>query len=69
MPPTARPSTARTNASTCWREEYGEIFRNRASFGGLIRVRDYVQALRHRRELCQEMAGAMADPDLLVDAS
>jgi aspartyl-tRNA(Asn)/glutamyl-tRNA(Gln) amidotransferase subunit A len=55
--------------TTARREEYGEIFRDRASLGGLIRARDYVQALRRRRELCREMAGAMADLDLLVNAS
>jgi aspartyl-tRNA(Asn)/glutamyl-tRNA(Gln) amidotransferase subunit A len=54
---------------TTRREAYGEIFRDRASLGGLIRARDYVQALRKRRELCREMAEAMADLDLLVNAS
>jgi aspartyl-tRNA(Asn)/glutamyl-tRNA(Gln) amidotransferase subunit A len=51
------------------REEYGEIFRDRASLGALIRARDYVQALRRRRELCREMTEAMAGLDLLVNAS
>jgi aspartyl-tRNA(Asn)/glutamyl-tRNA(Gln) amidotransferase subunit A len=54
---------------TTRREDYGEIFRDRASLGGLIRARDYVQALRRRRELCRELAGAMADLHLLVNAS
>jgi aspartyl-tRNA(Asn)/glutamyl-tRNA(Gln) amidotransferase subunit A len=54
---------------TTRREDYGEIFRDRVSLGGLIRARDYVQALRRRRELCQEMAGAMAGLDLLVNAA
>jgi aspartyl-tRNA(Asn)/glutamyl-tRNA(Gln) amidotransferase subunit A len=54
---------------TTRREEYGEIFRDRASLGGLLRAGDYVQALRRRRELCREMAGAMAGLDLLVNAS
>ena len=51
------------------REDYGEIFRDRASLGALIRARDYVQALRRRRELCREMTEAMAELDLLVNAS
>jgi aspartyl-tRNA(Asn)/glutamyl-tRNA(Gln) amidotransferase subunit A len=51
------------------RGSYGEIFRDRASLGGLIRAADYVQALRRRRELCQEAATAMEDLDLLVSAS
>jgi aspartyl-tRNA(Asn)/glutamyl-tRNA(Gln) amidotransferase subunit A len=51
------------------RGSYGEIFRDRASLGGFIRAADYVQALRRRRELCQEFATAMADLDLLVSAS
>lgn len=51
------------------RESYGEIFRDRASLGGLIRAVDYVQALRRRRQLCQEAQVAMADLDVLVNAS
>ncbi len=51
------------------RDSYGEIFRDRASLGGLIRASDYVQAVRRRRDLCQEAATAMADLDLLVNAS
>jgi aspartyl-tRNA(Asn)/glutamyl-tRNA(Gln) amidotransferase subunit A len=51
------------------RDSYGEIFRDRASLGGLIRAADYVQALRRRRDLCQEMALAMADVDLLVSVA
>jgi aspartyl-tRNA(Asn)/glutamyl-tRNA(Gln) amidotransferase subunit A len=51
------------------RASYGEMFRDRASLGGLIRAVDYVQALRRRRELCQEMRLAMADLDLLVSSS
>jgi aspartyl-tRNA(Asn)/glutamyl-tRNA(Gln) amidotransferase subunit A len=51
------------------RGSYGEIFRDRASLGGLLRAADYVQALRRRRELCQEAAAAMDDLDLLVNAS
>jgi aspartyl-tRNA(Asn)/glutamyl-tRNA(Gln) amidotransferase subunit A len=51
------------------RNSYGEIFRDRASLGGLIRAVDYVQALRRRRDLCREVATAMADLDLLVSAA
>ena len=51
------------------RAAYGEMFRDRVSLGGLIRAVDYVQALRRRRELCQEMRAAMADLDLLVNSS
>src|SRR5208282_6019394 len=51
------------------RDSYGEIFRDRASMGGLIRASDYVQAVRRRRDLCQETAAAMADLDLLINAS
>ena len=51
------------------RGSYGEIFRDRASLGGLMRATDYVQALRRRRDLCQEAAMAMEDLDLLVNAS
>lgn len=51
------------------RDRYGEIFRDRASLGGLIRAADYVQALRRRRELCREVATLMEDLDLLVYAS
>ncbi len=51
------------------RESYGEIFRDRASLGGLIRAADYVQAVRRRRDLCQEVSAAMVDLDLLVNAS
>jgi aspartyl-tRNA(Asn)/glutamyl-tRNA(Gln) amidotransferase subunit A len=35
----------------------------------LIRAVDYVQAQRRRRELCEEARTAMADLDLLVNAS
>lgn len=51
------------------RHSYGEIFRDRASLGGLIRAADYVQALRRRRDLCKEVATAVQDLDLLVNAS
>jgi aspartyl-tRNA(Asn)/glutamyl-tRNA(Gln) amidotransferase subunit A len=49
--------------------EYGELFRDRLALGGLIRATDYVQALRRRRTLCEELKAAMADYDILVSAS
>ena len=51
------------------RSSYGEFCRDRASLGGLIRAADYVQAQRQRRALCEETRAAMADLDLLVNAS
>jgi aspartyl-tRNA(Asn)/glutamyl-tRNA(Gln) amidotransferase subunit A len=50
------------------RNEYGELFRDRATFGGLISGADYVQALRRRRELQQAVAAAMAEVDILLTA-
>ncbi len=49
--------------------DYGELFRDRLALGGFIRATDYVQALRRRRTLCQELKAAMADCDILVSAS
>nr|UXE45540.1 glutamyl-tRNA(Gln) amidotransferase subunit A [uncultured bacterium] len=49
--------------------DYGELIRDRMALGGLIRASDYVQALRRRRTLCEEMKAAMATFDLLVSAS
>jgi aspartyl-tRNA(Asn)/glutamyl-tRNA(Gln) amidotransferase subunit A len=49
--------------------DYGELMRDRLAFGALLRAADYVQALRRRRMLCQEMREAMADLDILVTAS
>jgi aspartyl-tRNA(Asn)/glutamyl-tRNA(Gln) amidotransferase subunit A len=49
--------------------DYGELMRDRLAFGALLRAADYVQALRRRRMLCQEMHEAMADLDILVTAS
>ena len=51
------------------RNSYGAIFRDRTSLGGLIRAADYVQALRRRRELGREFSTAMAEFDVLVNAS
>lgn len=49
--------------------DYGEIFRDYVALGALVTGEQYVQALRRRRELCLEMAAAMADVDVLVTAA
>lgn len=49
--------------------DYGEIFRNRMAIATMISGSDVLQAFRRRRVLCQEMAAAMADLDILVCAS
>ena len=48
--------------------DYGERLRNRLALGAMLSGVDYVQAQRRRRELCLEMAAAMADLDILVTA-
>jgi len=49
--------------------DYGELLRDRLAMGALISASDYVQATRRRRVLCQEMAAAMADLDIMITAS
>jgi aspartyl-tRNA(Asn)/glutamyl-tRNA(Gln) amidotransferase subunit A len=49
--------------------DYGELLRDRMALGAFVSGPDYMQALRRRRELCDEMAAAMADLDILVTAS
>jgi aspartyl-tRNA(Asn)/glutamyl-tRNA(Gln) amidotransferase subunit A len=49
--------------------DYGEIFRDRMALAGLISGADYVQALRRRRELVDELDRAMAGLDLILTAS
>ncbi len=49
--------------------DYGELFRDRIALGALVSGPNYVQALRRRRELCLEMAAAMAGVDVLVTAA
>ncbi len=49
--------------------DYGESFRNRTALAALVSGSDYVQAQRRRRELCLEMAAAMAEVDVLVTAA
>jgi aspartyl-tRNA(Asn)/glutamyl-tRNA(Gln) amidotransferase subunit A len=50
-------------------QNYGELLRDRMAFGAFITGADYVQALRRRRELCDEMAKAMEGVDILLSAS
>jgi aspartyl-tRNA(Asn)/glutamyl-tRNA(Gln) amidotransferase subunit A len=49
--------------------DYGESLRDRLAFGALLRATDYIQAVRRRRVLCEEMRDAMAGLDLLITAS
>ena len=49
--------------------DYGEMFRDRMVLAGLISGADYVQALRRRRELVDELDRAMAGLDLILTAS
>src|SRR5258705_2622602 len=49
--------------------DYGEIFRDRMALAGLVTGADYVQALRRRRELIDELDRAMADLDLVMTAA
>src|SRR5690348_12061881 len=49
--------------------DYGEMFRDRMALAGLITGADYVQALRRRRELIDELDRAMEGLDLLLTAA
>ncbi len=49
-------------------DKFGERLRNRLLMSVFISGIDYVQATRRRRELCAELALAMADLDLLITA-
>lgn len=49
--------------------DYGEMFRDRVAMAAFASAPDYVQAIRRRRELCLEMAAAMADVDVVVTAA
>jgi aspartyl-tRNA(Asn)/glutamyl-tRNA(Gln) amidotransferase subunit A len=49
--------------------DYGEMFRDRMALAGLVTGADYVQALRRRRELVDELDRAMADLDLVMTAA
>ena len=47
-------------------EEFGQLLRNRAMLGSLVRAVDYIQAQRLRRELVQEMETAFEEWDVLL---
>ena len=49
--------------------DYGELFRDRVALAAMVSGPDIVQATRRRRVLCQEMAAAMEDLDIIVSAS
>ena len=49
--------------------EYGERLRHRLILATTLSSSDYIRAQRRRRELCLELAAAMADLDLLVTAA
>ena len=50
---------------TCF-NDYGELLRDRLVLGGMVSGADYVQAVRHRHELCRATDTAMAGLDLLL---
>ena len=50
-------------------EKYGELLRDRMGLAAFLTGADYMQAIRKRRELCLEMAAAMADCDIFLTAS
>ncbi|NKC34293.1 amidase [Falsiroseomonas selenitidurans] len=49
--------------------DYGEFLRERLALAALVSAADYVQAQRRRRELCDAVAAAMRDCDLLLTAA
>jgi aspartyl-tRNA(Asn)/glutamyl-tRNA(Gln) amidotransferase subunit A len=49
--------------------DYSEMLRDRVALAAMLTGPDIVQATRRRRMLCREMAGAMADLDVIVMAS
>jgi aspartyl-tRNA(Asn)/glutamyl-tRNA(Gln) amidotransferase subunit A len=49
--------------------DFGEIFRDRMALAGLWTAADYVQAVRRRRELVDELDRAMAGLDLVMTAA
>jgi aspartyl-tRNA(Asn)/glutamyl-tRNA(Gln) amidotransferase subunit A len=49
--------------------DFGEIFRDRMALAGLWTAADYVQAVRRRRELVDELDRAMANLDLVMTAA
>ncbi|HYC44020.1 MAG TPA: amidase [Burkholderiales bacterium] len=49
-------------------QDFGTMFRNKVLPGALIRAEDYFQALRQRTWLCQELARAFGEFDILASA-
>ena len=49
--------------------DYGALMRDRLAFGAVLRAADYIQAIRRRRVLCEEMRDAMENLDILITAS
>ena len=49
--------------------DFGEIFRDRMALAGLWTAADYIQAVRRRRELIDELDRAMAGLDLVMTAA
>jgi aspartyl-tRNA(Asn)/glutamyl-tRNA(Gln) amidotransferase subunit A len=49
--------------------DFGEFFRDRMALAGLWTAADYVQAVRRRRELVDELDRAMASLDLVMTAA
>jgi aspartyl-tRNA(Asn)/glutamyl-tRNA(Gln) amidotransferase subunit A len=49
--------------------DFGEIFRDRMALAGLWTAADYIQAVRRRRELIDELDRAMEGLDLVMTAS
>jgi aspartyl-tRNA(Asn)/glutamyl-tRNA(Gln) amidotransferase subunit A len=49
-------------------QDFGTMFRNKVLPGALIRAEDYFQALRQRTWLCEELARAFREFDLLASA-
>jgi aspartyl-tRNA(Asn)/glutamyl-tRNA(Gln) amidotransferase subunit A len=49
-------------------QDFGTMFRNKVLPGALIRAEDYFQALRQRTWLCQELARAFREFDVLASA-
>jgi aspartyl-tRNA(Asn)/glutamyl-tRNA(Gln) amidotransferase subunit A len=49
--------------------DFGEIFRDRMALAGLFTAADYIQAVRRRRELIDELDRAMQSLDLVMTAA
>ncbi|MDB5368874.1 MAG: hypothetical protein JWP20_432 [Roseomonas sp.] len=49
--------------------EFSSVLRDRLMLSSMVSAVDYVQALRRRRELCLELALAMANVDILLTAT